>query len=421
MGPFIKKYLLLLFYSPLLSYFFTEYIGYSHYHGIFYFWVITIILGFIWIISNLRHPINLPLYLKFILSYLLYLLLWDIFNGNIERRGIIIYLLNNRILASFFILLIIENLSFSKSFIKKAIVMIKITIVLSCIASIAQILYDPLFLSNTSLNSPDDSANSIYLIRRLSIFAYLDPISPGLVLMPLTSILLGYNLSIKKSSKRPIIFLTMAGIVALGTNTRWVLGAFLIVLAQAFFLEKKIFALSTFKQIIGFSVIILLILIVFTNVFHYDIDQFYSKRLFAEGSTQNTTRYLAYEIFLKNFPKHYLFGTGQHLTKTIMQDLQGRSSQIHIGYLSHLVSYGLIGSLLLFMSWYLLAKRLLRSAQLTGFYGSFFGFLIFLWANVTLVYYSIFSYGLIFCFIFNKYNYDLSKSNYQEPLKNCIN
>jgi len=93
-----------------------------------------------------------------------------------------------------------------------------------------------------------------------------------------------------------------------------------------------------------------------------------------------------------------------HLTEEIKEASKAvGSSQIHVGYLSHLVSFGIVGSFFMFGFWFLLAKKLYKSAKYTKYWGSFFAFLIYLWAQTTLVYYSIFFYGLIFAFVFDKY------------------
>jgi hypothetical protein len=131
------------------------------------------------------------------------------------------------------------------------------------------------------------------------------------------------------------------------------------------------------------------------------------KRLFVEGEIKNTSRYLAYELFQKYFPQHPVFGTGVHLTDEIRRVAnEGGSSQIHVGYFSHMVSYGIVGSFLLFSFWLLLARDLFKKAKLTGFYGAFFAFLVFLWANAAMVDYNIFYPGVIIAIIYSEYHYN---------------
>ena len=144
----------------------------------------------------------------------------------------------------------------------------------------------------------------------------------------------------------------------------------------------------------------------------YDFLDWYNTRLLAEGSIKETTRFKAIENFIVFFPREPIFGTGVHLTDEILSASKSvGSSQIHVGYLSHLVSYGLVGSFFLFGFWYLIAKKLLITAKQTNYWGSFFAFLTFLWAQATLVHFSIFYYGLIFALVFDKYIQDRHKYN----------
>ncbi len=168
------------------------------------------------------------------------------------------------------------------------------------------------------------------------------------------------------------------------------------------------------KGILKYTFSILLISLIFYQIlmfFGYNLGDWFSQRLFAEGSIQSTTRYGALVNFIMYFPQAIFLGTGVHLTSELEYASHSvGSSQIHVGYLSHLLSYGLVGSFLLFGFWYMLAKKLYNTAKSIGYWGSFFAFLIFLWANSTLVMYSIFFYGLIFALIFDKYFIDRSIS-----------
>ena len=95
---------------------------------------------------------------------------------------------------------------------------------------------------------------------------------------------------------------------------------------------------------------------------------------------------------------------GQMITDEIKRASQAiGSSHIHVGYLSHLVAYGIVGCFFLFGFWFLLVKKLYRTAKQTNYWGSFFAFLTFLWAFATFSHSSIFLYGLIFALVFNKY------------------
>ena len=51
-----------------------------------------------------------------------------------------------------------------------------------------------------------------------------------------------------------------------------------------------------------------------------------------------------------------------------------------------------------------------KTAKKTNYWGSFFAFLTYFWAQATLVNYSIFFYGLMFALVFDKYFQDKYKT-----------
>jgi len=203
-----------------------------------------------------------------------------------------------------------------------------------------------------------------------------------------------------------MIFLVLGGISSILTNTRYVMVSFIIVTFQIVVLEKnKTKALANY----------LIVLITFIGVIYffldkigYDLIEWYNNRLFAEGAITETTRYKAISNFLIFFPQAPIFGNGGILTeKIISASAAVGSSQIHVGYLILLVYWGIVGALFLLGFWFLLGKRLYNTAKKTGYWGSFFAFLTFLWAYTTMTVDSIFYYGLIFSLVFDKYFNDL--------------
>ena len=255
----------------------------------------------------------------------------------------------------------------------------------------------------------------IYIDRRYSIYGYVSSLANGFGLLPLTLI---YISVFKNKLRNQIIILIMVGITSIGTNSRWIIGGYLIVLIN--FLiggvslkNDKLYS----KRIIGFSIMMLVILYIFSSFFSYKRSDFIQERLFKETSIKDSTRYKAFTTFKMFFPQNYLFGTGLHLTAEI-EKVSNRfgSSQIHVGYLSHLVSYGITGSLLLFYFWFRFTKVLFLKSKYSGFDAGFYSLIIFLWANLTLVKYSFYEYGLLFAFIFSKYFFDKAKLiNRAEP------
>ncbi len=397
----IRKLTYLLLFSmlfwPLLSYITF---GFLRLRSIaFYYTAITIVYGIFYVIT--LNKITLPKELKYLLFYILFLFIWTFFNGAYERRGLLAILLDNPNIAIYFIVIIIYNTKFNDNFFRKSIFILKITIILAAIVSFVQV-FNSAFLNAGILYKYSDRffQSGIYQIRRLSIFGYIDLNSVGLTFMPIVSIVSGYLLFLKK--RKYIIFLFLGSITAFLSNTRYVMISFIIITLQVLVYRRV-----SFKGLARYATLVVFLLIsVYAGLKYigYNLELWYETRLFAEGSLEQTTRFKAIGNFLLFFPKYYLFGIGEVYADKIVQASKAvGSSHIHIGYLSHLVAYGIVGSFFLFKFWYLLAKKLYSTAKLTNYWGSFFAFLTFLWAFATFSNTSIFFYGLIFALVFDKY------------------
>jgi hypothetical protein len=401
--------LTLMLLSPLLSYITFGLLGLNSIN--FYFQLVIYAYGIVFVFILLRN-LKFPKELSFLFLYILYLFIWAFNNGEIERRGIWVVILNNINISIFFTLLIIYNSRFSDGFIKKSIKIFKITVVLAAVASLIQVFY-PDFLNAWTLYDPDKNyaTSYLYLDRRTSIFGFIDPNEAGLSFIPLLAVLFGF-LVYQTKNITYVIYLLLGAMVAFLSNTRYVMIGWLIV--------TMMLAIYSNKRIVGFvryvfiGFLLFLVSYFILGSLGYQLGEFYEERLFPEGSISESSRYIAFENFAIFFPRTPLFGTGVHLTAEIERaSMAIGSSQIHVGYLSHLVSYGIIGSIFLFGFWFLLARKLYITAKLTHYWGSFFAFLTYLWAQATLVNYSIFFYGLIFAFVFDKYFMD----KYQESLR----
>jgi hypothetical protein len=339
--------------------------------------------------------------LYFLLLYIIYLFGWSFFNGDMARRGLLKILVNNVQLSTFFIILIIYNTKFSEKFIKTTITIIKYTVIIAAGVSLLQVV-QPNFLKAEYYKDINLLRRSLYEIRRASIFGYI-PNEMGLGYIPLLSSIVGVIYMQKK--KIPFTYIALGGISAFLTNTRYVMVGFLILTMQFFVIYRK--KLSKFIKYLLLFVVLLFILLSALNSLGYNFSEWYQERLFAEGSIEETTRYKAIENFIYFFPRYYLFGNGEGLTDDIEAASHAvGSSQIHVGYLSHLVYWGVIGSIFLFGFWFYICKKFYKTAKNSGYWGSFFAMLTYLWAQATLVHFTIFFYGLIFAFVFDKYFQD---------------
>lgn len=400
----------ILLFTPFFSY--LTFGVYGKENFVYYFQLFMVLYAIVFLFYSKFIKIILPKYVYFLFFYILYIFFWSFFNGTFEKKGLFFSDLREQV-AIFLILLLINNIKISDKFIKTAIPIIKLTIIISFIVSVFQ-FFNPAFLDATPLyrfkyfEKPSIELSNPYEFRRLSVFGYTDMNDLGFSFLSLLVILISY-LTIQKK-KSAFIYYGMGIIVAALSNTRYVIiGALFLILAK-----WKIENLTTKDYLKNLAVFTILIVLagISLQIIGYDLIDWFSVRLFAEQSVSKTTRFGALENFLIFYPKTPFIGTGVHMTAEIaLASKFVGSSQIHVGYLSHLVTYGLFGSFFLFGFWFYLAKDLYQTAKKTNFWGSFFAFLIFLWANFTLVMYSIFFYGLIISLIFDKYYKDYYKNS----------
>lgn len=383
----------------------------------YYFKIIFIFFGIYFV---LIHRIKLNLYHLFILLFATYLFIWSFYNGIFEKKGFI-SLYNLTVLSIFFFTITLANISFSEKLINFIIVILKITIILSFIASLIQV-YNPSFLDANYLwdpiNGGDTRIGDLYRDRRTSIFGFIDTNSYGLDYIPILFITL--SIMLLNKSKYVFIYIAMGGLTALLTNSRYIMVAFFIGLIMIP-IYRKIKSLNSLKYLIG-GFILFLIIYQSLDLLGYSMKDWFENRVFEESSIKETTRYKAIDNFLIMFPKNPIFGIGTETNDELLRlSHEVGSSRIHVGYLGYAVAWGIVGGFLLFGSWFLILRMFYIHAKRTRYWGSFFGFLSFIWANATFPQYSIFYYGILLTFVFDKYYYDkylMSKyRNLKEPIK----
>ena len=94
--------------------------------------------------------------------------------------------------------------------------------------------------------------------------------------------------------------------------------------------------------------------------------------------------------------------------------LHGRSSQIHVGFLSLLYYWGIIGTILYSLFLYYLLKKLYRISKVTKNWGPFFGWEGLVLANLTLVYLGPDQSGLYLSLVVVKYLHDKHLLQYKK-------
>lgn len=353
------------------------------------------LLFLIYLFSGVK--LKYPKYILPLFFLVVYYFIWDLYNDTVFTTdfGLFSYLYSDLWLHSVTFLILVENTRFDTKLIQSIIKVFKVTIVLAFLVSIVQLVFNPYFFAPDVLRSISLSGSQ-YNMRLPSIFGYIGPAELGFSFISIISILIGYYLY--KKVHFSFIWIAMAGLVFFASKSRWVYLNFIIILIQ-YPLVNGINVNRLVK--VGRLVIVAVIALLFVMyIAGFDYNVFIEERLMSNSAS---TRFLAVDMFSQFFPDNPFFGSGVHVGDDLLRALARRSSQIHIGYLSHLYQYGIIGSLFLFSFLFMVLKRFNSTARNTKYYGSLFAIIAVLVANLTLVNFSIFSYGLLFTFIFNRY------------------
>lgn len=385
------------------------------YEPIFYFLFGSgcVIFTFLIFISNTQKFI-IPRYIFPLFLLLIYYLGWDIVNETYQKAGFLSYFFRNITFYTIFVLLLIENTTFDYKFFSKMKVLIIATIIIGFCFTLYQVLVDyQFFIPQNIVYSFEVYGQNIWERRHTSIFAYLGSNEMGVSYIALLSIFIAMNSYKRNNTGRFYIYILIGSLIAVAGNARYVLFSLIIILSQIVIINKSFFKKFKTFIIVAFTILVLLFVL---SILGYDISSYFNDRVFSKVS--DSARINAFEVFLKEYPKEYLLGAGKQILVDISSvDLKNSAPLIHVGYLSHLYQYGLIGSFLLFWFWGLLIGYLYNKAKKVRFWGSFFAFFAFFFANTTFVYMNVFTYGLIIAIIYSKYYkpiYILSKREYDK-------
>jgi hypothetical protein len=402
MDPLKKYYFLSLAFIPFLEYFFITYLNRSF---LLLYGSAGTLLFLLMLFSKDR--LRYPLYLFPLILLVVYYFVWDLFNGYYHsfESGLLAYIYSNLWIHTLTFLIIVENTRFDEKFIRIIIQIFKVTILLSFIVSFVQFFIDPLFYMPDKLKI-FWALQDQYEIRLNSIFTYDS--SVGSSLIPIVSILIGYTLY--RNERLNTAWLLLAGFVFFVNKSRYVYLNFLIILMQ-YPVIRGIEINKAFRVLL-ISVIFLPLLHLAFSFTGFDLNEFVNERLL---STSALTRFLAFEMFAEFFPKNPWFGTGLRLDDDLVRAIGGRSSQIHVGYLSHLYQFGIVGTFFLLGFLFMILNKMYSTFFYTRYSGSMFAVLCVAVTNLTGVDFSFYHYGLLFAFIFEKYISDkyFAEDNYQ--------
>jgi len=338
---------------------------------------------------------KLPKYLLFFIIFTIYHLC-SIYINNLappQNTNWLYFIFSDTNLFACTLLIIVENTYFNNRFITTMNRNIFIIVLISLIVSLIQIK-NPLFFFNEDM---DEGLVFFEEGRIPSIYSWGKQNSGGITFPILIAVLL----SIYYTKKLSLFLIVFSGIiVSFLTRGRYVMISTLVALSQLFLINVKL--LSKKVQWILF----LTSSIIFTGFVAekagYNINEVIDNRILEKesGMASAKTRILSYEVFLKKFPENPWLGVGPETRDDVIKLLGGETPGIHIGYLSYLYYYGIIGSLFLFLTLYYLLKEAWLVGREYNFWGSFFGLASFCLANFTLVYFNLSEMGIIIAVIY---------------------
>jgi len=378
---------------------------------------ISSFISLLWIPIVLYYLITksnkLPKYLLFLIVFTIYHLSSVYLNNLVHANSNLYFVIlsdpNVLACALFFI---IENTNFDERFITIMNRNILLIVIISLVVSVIQIKYSSFFVSPEITDNED---NMIYLeqSRNFSIYSWININSLGITFPILISILLNVY-DIKKIT---FPFVVLSGIiVSFLTKARYVMISAIIVFSQLF-ISSKMTVRNKIISII-FAVISIVLLIAVAENSGFNIQQVIDDRILEKdkGMESANARMTSYYVFLLKFPENPWFGVGPETREDVVELLGGEATLIHVGYLSYLYYYGIIGFVVLLVSIFYLLRKAFIVGRKFLFWGSFYGLLSFCFANATFVYFNFSEMGIVLAVIYLKYYDDkslpeLSESN----------
>ena len=358
------------------------------------------------------NPVIFPRYLLFYLLFVIYVFYSDLLR--LERAFKVDFLFKNYFIGSFNFMLIIENLIIPNKYFQRIMFISKYILILAVLVIIYQQVVDPNFMilgeiAEANNETPIDKNDN----RLLSIYSYLGKVfASGFSFVPIFIVFIEH---LDKKKKKILPWLLMGIIYAFLTKQRWLMVNFSLVFAL-FFINKE----NKFKQFAKYALLLPVIVVMsFMALDSIGIDAkgIVEQRILEKdkknlNQTSASTRLLAFKAFNRLYWDNPIFGTGNvkygmggtgKQNYDLRRILKGRSSQIHVGYLSIFYLYGLVGAFLFLGFLFLLMKKLFKNAKYTGYWGPFLALMGLVLDNFLDVQFGVYEMGLIIALFVNKY------------------
>lgn len=326
----------------------------------------------------------------------------------LESFYIITHWYNYSVISSIFLFFIIENSKLDKETVKNGLLLMKIMLIVSFAVILYQYVVDRTFWVNyDDYEMERYLSQKNYLVRLVSVYSWAHNLSWGY--FPLIAFGLIYDDNLRRNRiKNNVFWGALIFIYSVLSKARWIMLSFFVVLAVEFKFSKG----TRFKKQWWLTIKLVLALLLAVNLLSYwgiDFINIYKFRVLEldkgtgiEGKSAST-RLLAFRLFVNNFVDNPFLGTAGVKSQSLLDDLQGNTSQIHVGWLSLLYYFGILGGSLYMFFLYFLFKKIKFISRRTQFQGGFIGMVIFAVSNLTLVNFSFFEMGMITALYFSKY------------------
>ena len=343
------------------------------------------------------HRKKIPVYLIFLILFTIYHFVSAVVNKTIPvGLNISYFVISDLNLQACLFFIIIEHAVFDKPFIKRLTILISLLVFISLVVSLIQSKI-PGFFFNTVLNQDSTVLDHS---RCTSIYSWTNINSIGITFPILISILV----SLYQKQKSTLAFIVFSGIIiSFLSKARYIMISAIVVLSQLF-LNSGLSALKKASFLIMLLAGLYMINLTANNL-GYNINDVIENRILEKDNDLGSakTRIRSIEIFMVVFPKNPWFGVGPETRKDVIDMFDGESPIIHVGYLSYLYYYGIVGCMLLFSAIFFLLKYAWEIGKKHNFWGTFYGLISFCLANLTFVYFNLSEIGIVISLVYLRY------------------
>jgi len=396
MNKFNQNFFQILYpFYPLWAWIFLQFLHFPI-EKVLVFMLIPSVLYIIWTM-RVRFPWYLVFYSLFTCYHFWSVYYWDLLPTNTNW---FFYIFSDYNVMGCFLFFILENTNFNDKFIQRMTTSIFVIVMISLAVSLVQSKSEFFFTNLESIDLDDPTSAYLEDKRAASIYSWVSANSVGITFPFLISILI----SVTQLKSKIFPWFSASGvIVAFLTKARYVMISTIIAFSQLFF-GSRLKTKTKFSILIGFIAGIVLIVGV-AEMFGYDFQEVINDRIMEKNTDMVSAkaRILSYEVFQKKFPEHPYIGVGPKTRADVLDLLGGYAIIIHVGYLSYLYYYGVLGASLLFIALILLLYDSWKVGKQHGFWGAFYGFLGFVLANATFVYFNLSEMGIVLGLIYMRY------------------